>query len=69
MRMVFEHLADLSFHWATIESTAPKIAWTRKTLLNWVHRADFEIASYAFHICQQVHKERIATKRGRITHQ
>jgi len=42
VRMVFEHRADHSSQWATIESIAPKIGCTPQTLLKWIQRAEID---------------------------
>ncbi len=42
VRMVFEHRADHSSQWATIESIALKIGCTPQTLLKWIQRAEID---------------------------
>ena len=42
VRMVLEHRADHSSQWATIQSIAPKIGCTPKTLLKWIQRAEID---------------------------
>jgi transposase-like protein len=42
VRMVREHRADHSSQWATIESIAPTIGCTPKTLLTWIQRTEID---------------------------